>query len=166
MLATVNYQVESRKFHTENDYAVNRLMGFNKAYIYNDTNNSGELRLIPRKINNLQQDVTYPRTVEMYCDAVTGKCREILVTEIGGGKWAMNDFWNQVRDDLNDVPIWKRDENNIHMQLNPDALIYDTPMGDRIRGEWHLVRLMNDAESKYQMMFKWMDADVRRDELV
>jgi hypothetical protein len=163
ILAAVEYRNESRKYHSENDFAVNRMQGFNKAYVYNNLANAGELHLIPKIMNDLRQEIVYPRVVDLRCDGTGGKCREILATETHGGKWAFNDFFNQVRDDLNDIPIILRDDNNIGMQVNPAALTWKGTIGERMRGDWHLVRLVNDAESRYQMLFKWLGADVRRD---
>jgi hypothetical protein len=149
MLCYVEYWMECRRYQDEWDYAVHQRAGFNKAWIYNATNNSGELRLVPRELNNTAQDIKYPRMVA----SGTGYAKEILTTEMYG-KWRFNDFFNQTRDENNRLPIWRRDRNNIMMETDPKALQWGRTWQDRLRGEWFMLRLENDAESRYQMLFR------------
>jgi hypothetical protein len=154
MLTFVEYWMESRRYADEWDYSVYNGVGFNKAWVYNSTNNSGELHLVRRKRDNTAQDIMYPRTVENWKDgAKTGLSSEILATETDG-LWRFNDIFNRVRDDRNRLPIWKKDRNDLLMELDWRAIRWQTEWQDRMRGEWFMTRFVNDSESRYQMLFR------------
>jgi hypothetical protein len=144
MLGHAGYRMECRRYQNELDYAVHRMTGFNRAWLFNQTNHSGELHLIPRERDNMVQDLRYPNLIYPY--------KEILATELDG-TWRFNDFFNQVRNDLNNIPIWRRDVNGIMMEPDMRAIQWNTVWNDRMRGEWFLMRLENNMESRYQMLF-------------
>jgi hypothetical protein len=152
ILNYVEYGMECRRYQNEHDYAIDRKTGFNKAWLYNQTNNSGELHLVAREKNNTVQDLRYPNLVYPY--------KEILSTELEG-KWRFNDFFNQVRDDLNHIPIWRCDENDIMRELDMRAIKWSGTWNDRLRGEWFMLRLSNDVESRFRMLFQMAMQDSR-----
>ena len=71
-------------------------------------------------------------------------------------KWTFNYFFNQVKSDRNNLPIWNYDVNAIEKKLNMKALSYNQRMQDRLRGDWFFVRLSQDKESRYKTIFKWL----------
>lgn len=146
ILMNIQYRMEARRYHSEIDWAVHRTTGFNKAWVYNDRNNSGLLNLIPEEKNDMYQKVNYPR--------VDGDSTSILATEVDD-RWSINDFFNRVKDDQNNVPLWVKDANDINKEVNGDAIYFDSVWLDRLRGDWFLVRYSNDQESRFKMMFRW-----------
>lgn len=147
LLASIHYWLDSKRFHNNYDFAENRRKGFNKAWIYNNSQNSGQLNLVLAERNNNYQKLQYPKIGDYYTD--------ILITE-ENKKWNFNTFYNRVKDELNNIPIWKNDFNQIEMQLNPKSLKYNQNWQDRLRGDWFLLRLTQDEESRYKTIFKWM----------
>lgn len=146
ILTNIQYRMESRRYQNEIDYSVHRMVGFNKAWVYNNRDNSGLMHLIPEEKNNWAQKLRYPRAV--------GDGTEILATEIEEG-WNINDFFNRVKDNQNNVPQWIKDVNDINKEVNGEAVYYNSIWKDRLRGDWFLVRYSNDKESRFKMIFRW-----------
>ena len=149
VLKSVEYWMDTRRYHNEFDFAERRNIGFNKAWIYNHSVNSGQLNLITELKNNLNQKLNYP--------IVRKNSQDILATQ-NDKKWTFNYFFNQVRNELNNVPIWKYDENQINKFINKPALKYNKTWQDRLRGDWFLMRLANDSDSRFKQIFKWSNS--------
>ena len=146
ILSNFQYRMDARRYQDEVNYQVNRMTGFNKAYFYNDTNNSGELRLVMAEKGNLSHQLRYPMTGNGF--------RDILVTEVDQ-KININDYFNEVNDDLNNLPVWRKDVNDINREIDTRAIDYIRPWRDRLRGDWFLARLVNDEESRFKMVVRW-----------
>ena len=146
ILSSVEYWLDSRRYHNEYDYAENLHKGFNKAYIYNETNNSGLLNLVRSEKNNLYQKLQYPK--------FTNNGMDILTTE-KDKKWTFNTFFNRTRNENNNVPIWNYDNNAIDKVINISSLNYQQKFLDRLRGDYFSVRFIQDEESRYKNIFKW-----------
>lgn len=149
IMKTVEYWLDTRRYHNEYDYAEKRDLGFNKAWIYNNSNNSGQLNLITELKNNQMQKLQYP--------VKNGNAMDILATEYDK-KWTFNQFYNQVRNETNNIPIWLYDKNALNKSLNMKALQYNQVWKDRLRGDWFLIRLQQDKESRFKFIFKWMNS--------
>ena len=147
ILKNVEYWLESRRYHNNYDYAEGSKVGFSKAWVYNNTNNSGQLNLFLAEKNNRYQQLQFPK---IHSDSM-----DILVNN-EDKKWTFNYFFNQVKSDRNNLPIWNYDVNAIEKKLNMKALSYNQRMQDRLRGDWFFVRLSQDKESRYKTIFKWL----------
>lgn len=152
ILASVEYELDARKYSDNVNYTLDRKVGLDSVVIYNETNNSGELRLVPEEKNNMYQKVSYPR----YGDFFT----EILDTEVYR-RHKINEFFNRVADDRSDVPVWNKDSNDIDKELNPVALEYHPTWLDRLRGSWFLMRLKKTI-SDTKIIFQWMISEDKR----
>lgn len=150
ILSNIQYRMESRRYHSEIDFAIRRSTGFNKAWVYNHRDNSGLLNLIPEEKNNWAQKLRYPR-------AENGGM-SIIATEESEG-WAFNDFFNVIKNNENNVPQWIKDINDIEKEINADAIYYNSIWKDRLRGDWFLVRYCNDDETRFKMIFRWQSND-------
>lgn len=148
VLESVSYWLDSRRYHNDYDFAEKRNEGFNKAWIYNNSNNSGRLDLITEEKNNLFQKTMYPK--------FTGLSNEILATE-NDKRWSFNYFFNEVRNELNNNPIWLWDKNSIEKFINIDTLNYRKVFKERLRGEWFNVVLSQDKETRFKYIFKWIN---------
>ena len=152
ILASVEYELDARKYSDNVNYTLDRKVGLDSVVIYNETNNSGELRLVPEEKNNMYQKVSYPR----YGDSYT----EILDTEVYR-RHKINEFFNRVADDRSDVSVWNKDANDIDKELNPAALEYHPTWLDRLRGSWFLMRLKKTI-SDTKIIFQWMISEDKR----
>lgn len=146
IFSVFDYDMDSRRYHSRVDFATKRIVGFNKMTVYNETNSSGLMNLIPSDKNDMRQKLIYPKT--------NHDSRDVLVTE-DVLRWSINDFFNFVRNDLNNIPLFNKDENDIIKTVNMDAMSYSTMWHDRLKGGWFLIRLENDVESRFKMIFKW-----------
>lgn len=152
ILTSVEYELDARKYISDVDYTLDRKVGLDSIVIYNDTNNSGELRLVPEEKNNLMQKVSYPKVGNNYT--------EILDTEVYR-RHKLNDFFNRVDDDRSGVPIWVKDENDIMREVNPDALNFRKNWLDRMRGSWMLMRIKK-VISDTKIIFQWIIGEDKR----
>lgn len=147
ILVSIEYWMDTRRYHNEYDFAEKRNVGFNKSWIYNNSENTGQLNLITEIKNNLYQKTQYPKNV--------AGATEILVTE-NDKKWTFNHFYNRVRNELNNNPIWLFDKNVINKRINLPALQYNQVWKDRLRGDWFLLRLQQDGDTRFKHIFKWV----------
>lgn len=150
ILSNFQYRMDARRYQDEVNYQVSRMTGFNKAYFYNDTNNSGELWLNMAEKGNMSQQLRYPVTAADH--------REILVTEVDQ-KVNINDYFNEVNDDTSNLPTWRKDPNDIGREIDTRAIDYRRTWRDRLRGDWFLARLVNDIESRFKMIVRWFSSD-------
>jgi hypothetical protein len=147
ILQNVEYWLEARRYHNEYDYAENAQIGFTKAWVYNNTNNSGQLNLYLAEKNNRFQQLQFPKFHSNSMD---------ILTTNNDKKWTFNYFFNQVKNELNNVPIWNYDINAVEKVINEKAISYSQRMQDRLRGDWFFVRLSQDKESRFKTIFKWL----------
>ena len=144
ILNTISLNIEAKRYQNLWDFSQDKEKGFNKAIIYNNTNNSHLLELIPQK--TASQSNRYPIT--------KANSQEILFTPLEG-KHTFNYFYNRVRNQDNNIPIWDNDLNRINKTLNPLALSFrGKPLLEKLRGENFLIRLINDNESRYNILLK------------
>jgi hypothetical protein len=144
VLNSVSLNVEAKRWQNKWDFAQNNQVGFNRAVIYNHTNNSGNLIL------DLQKTLTdiskYPKT--------TSEGQRILFTT-HEGKHTFNYFFNRVKNENSNIPQWLWDKNRINKTVNPKAVSFKGLTSlDRMRGDTFIVRLTQDLESRYQITLK------------
>jgi hypothetical protein len=145
-LASVEYELDARKYVDDVNYTLDRKVGLDTITIYNDTNNSGEIHLVPEEKNNLAQRISYPKIV--------GDHTEVLDTEVYR-RHKLNDFFNRVDDDRSETPIWIKDDNDINKSVNPDALNFRRSWLDRLRGSWMLMRIKKLISNR-KIIFQWL----------
>ena len=138
----------SKRYHDNFDYAVWRKKSFNKLVVFNQTNNSGILHLdYDDKALKSQYPIKINRTEQ-----------KIQATHFDEQLW-VNYFYNRVKREESHLPIWNWDDNEINKQLNPDAISFDSKrILERIRGDWFVVKLVQDNTSQFKHYFKWMIA--------
>lgn len=147
ILVSAKLWMENRRYQNNTDFAVNENVGFNKMWIYNHVENTGQLNINIAKPNDRSQYFTVPKHKD-------GE-EDILITQYYG-VWKINHLYNRIRNDLNNSPQWLRDKNDINKVLDPRLFQYLTPLPNRLRGDWFLLRLTNDKESRFNMIMKWI----------
>lgn len=144
-IETVGYWVDVRKYTNRYNYANVFGKSFNKAYIYNDFQNSGLLELTPQNTNDRSQVRNFP----MY----NGQSTLILQSEVNN-KWSFNHIYNAVRNERSGLPLWISDNVDINKEVDNSQLDLSARRKDRIRGEYFLTRLIQDKDSRFKMLFR------------
>lgn len=147
IMSSVNYWLDSLVYQNDYDYAQNTNVGLDSAIVYNNTNNSGKLKLIRREENNRFQYTKYPKY------NLDGSSE--ILSSYDEGSWRFNDFYNRTINENNNVPIWKYDINAIEKVINPQAISYKTSWLDRIRGDYFMIRFEGGSDTRYKQIFKW-----------
>jgi len=145
-LNNIHYWLDTKRYSGRYDFSEKRGLGFNKAVVYNKSNNSGNLNLVKAEKNNLFQQTQYPKHNNTSLD--------ILATE-DDKKWSFNHTYNLVKDETNNIPIWLNDCNEILKQINIKSVSYTSNWKDRLRGDYFLVRLIQDLKTNFSMTLKW-----------
>jgi len=145
-ISTIEYWLEARKYYNNWDFADAFGVGFNKAIVYNSHQNTGLLNLNHQKNNDLSQQIRFPKYNQNSTD--------ILQTEIGG-KWAFNYLYNIIKNEKSMLPVWLNDISNVDKSINNILLNYKPTFKDRMRGEYFLVKLSQDIESRFKLLFRF-----------
>lgn len=154
-LNSVEYNLDVIRYHNEYDTFFNRTKSFNKAIIYNDNQTSGLLTFKVADPENLAESFEYPKlTLQGY---------EVLITN-SENIWHFNDFFDVSKNQLNNLPLFNYDCNNVNKKLNPIALNYDKPDFDRagIRSRQSKIRLIQDVESNYKFLLNFSQINNRQ----
>lgn len=145
ILECIEYYLDVRKYYNKYNF-VNRVgVGFNKAIIYNDHQNTGLLNLIVQDINDIRQNIFFPQHNINSVD--------ILQTEINN-KYSFNYLYNVIKDERAGMPIFISDNSNITKVLDDRLLDYRYIHKDRLRGDYFRVRLTNDKETRFKFLFR------------
>ena len=105
--------------------------------IYNDNNNSGLLKLNQQtKLQDLSAK------------------EEVFYTTLDG-KHTFNYFYNRVKNQDNNIPIWLNDKSRINKKLNNLAIAFTgKKLLERMKGNTFLVRLIQDSDSRHNILLK------------
>lgn len=144
-LENIELWMEGRRYHDEHDYAYNPDVVFNKLWIYNNREASGELKLVPQR--TLADNRKYPE--------LNGNVQSILTTNTND-RWNINYFFNRVSKERLNQPIFNWDNNQIKKSFNNSIVKFK---GKRVleplRGDFFTVYLGYDTDSRYEVEFKW-----------
>lgn len=146
-LEDVSFFLETRKYYNYYDSTNIFGKGFNKSYIYNHFQHSGMLNLVKQESNNMHQWSQYPKYNYDSIDILQSE------TEVGG-YWSFNNILNHVKNERSGIPIFLNDVVNVNKEINIIAMDYRKRLRDRIRGDYFLVRLIQDDFTQYKMLFK------------
>lgn len=142
-LGSISYMLDSRKYFNEYDYIQNKEIGFDNAYIYNNSNLSGRLKLVLQK--TLRDLSKYPKTV--------GNTQQILQSQ-QDGIMSFNYFYNRVKKEFSGIPLFKNDVNGVDKEINPTAVSFFGKRSlERLRGDSFIVNL-SSSETKHKKIFK------------
>ena len=142
----IEYWLDIRKYYNKHDFSDVVGNGFNKAVVYKNDQNTGQLELRRQVNNDLSQSLRYPK--------YNANSTEVLQTEIGG-KWSFNFLYNRIRNEKAGIPLWLYDCPNVEKTLNHKLINYQSTYQDRLRGDYFLVRLTQDVNSRFKYMFRY-----------
>jgi hypothetical protein len=146
VLEHVEYWLDVRKYYNRYNFADAFGIGFNKAVIYNSYQNTGQLNLVHQDDNDMRQNLLYPN---YNADSI-----DILQSEING-KWSFNYIYNLIRNERSGLPIWIYDCSQVEKTLDNRLLNYTYDYKDRLRGDYFILRLINDQESRFKFLFRF-----------
>lgn len=148
ILQDIQVWMISKRYHNESDFAIWRKKGFNKSMIFNQTNNSGLLHL--EYVDNYRKS-DYPKFISNTEQKIAATHFEEQIH--------FNYFYNRVRNEEAHLPIWNWDDNEINKTLNDKMISFTSKkVLERIRGDWFIVKLIQDHSSQFKHYFKWMFA--------
>lgn len=143
-LEALNYYMECLRYHNTHDYSENNNIGFEEMVIHNRSNNSGRLKLLRQQ--TIAQLSKYPITNPDGSQTVLQANDE--------GMWSVNYFYNRVKNQDSNIPIWNYDDNQIEKELNQTAVsFYGKRVLERLRGQDFLVNLKS-KETQHKKIFK------------
>lgn len=142
----VEYMLDVRKYYDKYDYSDVYGVGFNKAVVYNNQQNSGLLELVHQKENDMSQSINYPQ--------FNANSISILQSCINN-KWSFNYLYNLVKNAKSGLPLWLYDSAKVNKTLNDPLLDYRSNYKDRLRGNYFKVQLTNDLESRYKFILQY-----------
>lgn len=146
VLQSISFSTEARRYQDTYNYSVNRYLTYNKAIVYNDLCNSGLLNLVPRT-KDLRDISKYPIT--------RNGSQDVLITSVNE-IWNLNYFFNRVKNDLNNIPVWVKDSNDIYKQINNNTVsFHGKSVLERIKGENLKVRFIYDKDSRYNISYNF-----------
>jgi hypothetical protein len=146
MLNSLSLNVEAKRYQNQWNSSVWKGVGFNKLTIWNNTSNSGQLNLVGQK--TISDARKYPKT------SSDGNSQDILFVP-QDGKHNINYFFNRIMNQDSNIPMWKRDKNNINKELNNRAISFrGKRTNERIKGDVQLINLTNDLESRFNIILR------------
>lgn len=119
--------------------------GFDTLTIYNNTDNSGRLKLTPLK--NYRDLTKYPINNPNNTQTITFVPQD--------EKHLVNYFYNRTRREDRNIPQWIYDRNQIMKDINPKAVKFTgKQLLERLRGNSFIIRLENESESRFKINLK------------
>jgi hypothetical protein len=151
IVTDISFALDVKRSHNHFDTSSILDVAFNKAIVYNETQNSGLLELNVVDEDNLRSVLSYP---EKLADRtkIAMKRNEYLFS------------FNQFADITfqNNLPRFINSCNNANKVLNLKAINYQNMRLDNnyIRSDKSYVKLINDVHSKYKFIFKGLISEM------
>lgn len=144
-LNSVEYYCEAIRYHNDFDPVYNSNKTYNKVIVYNERQTTGLLNLNISNPNDLSEIIRYPK--------ITPNGLDILVSN-SENTWKFNTFYNVVKNNSNNLPLFIYDCNHVNKQLNPLAISYTVSdlKKELIKGRMNKVRFIQDKESNYKFI--------------
>lgn len=149
ILNSISLNLEGKYYLNDWDSVIDKDKSFKNLFIYNATNNSGLIELIPQKA--LADVRKYPIT--------NGNTQQVLFTS-EDGKQNVNYFYNRMINQNNNIPMFTTDKNNIFKTINNSAVsMKGKRVLERLRGEYFTVRLEGIDDTRYNLILKNVVSD-------
>ncbi len=151
-LSSVNLWTEARRYNEKYNFSYSPDITFNKSIIFNNVVNSGLLILVPQK-NSLVGNKNYPKLNN-------DNSQQILISNKDNFEWSYDYFYNRVKNNVSNEPNWIWDDNQIVKTVNPRAVSFvGKRVLDRLEGDYFLVNLKYDKDSRFKLIHKWGTQD-------
>lgn len=145
-LENTSIWMDVKRYHNEYDFSYDKNITFNKAWIYNHRENSGQLNLVPQ--TSFYQARKYPITNR-------DNTQDVIITN-QDHNWTLNYIYNRTISEDNNLPLWIWDCNQIDKTVNNKAVKFGgKKVLEYMRGNWFLIRLQQDKTSQYNLTYNW-----------
>lgn len=141
-LQSISYMMDAVRFHNKDDQ-YNTIVGFNKAIIYNNNQNSGLLELELTDNKDLFKNKLYP-ILDTYSTKILQVNKE--------NKFSFNQFKD--RKNKTNVPSFIKSKNGVDEMLNIDVIGNNTFNYSPIMGNSNNIKLIQDKHTNYKLIFK------------
>ncbi len=147
-LNNVGFFTEARRYQDKYNYASDVTKVFNKAVVFNNISNSGNLNLVPQK-NNLIFNKNFPKTN-------SDNTQDILISNVDNFKWNFDYIFNRVKNNISNEANWLWDDNQIDKTINSKAVVFGGKrVLDRLEGDYFLINLTYDSDSRFKIIHKF-----------
>ncbi len=143
MYEDFSYRLDVRRYRNEFDYGYYQ-DNFDTMVLYNDRESTGLLNLITQVPNSQLQLVQYPN--------FNASSIDILATN-QDYTWSVNYFFDNVRENYTQ-PLWINNLDNVNKTLNNTAFNYVPSFKNHIRGQYLIVQLSQNDESRLKFIFE------------
>lgn len=154
-IESISWNAQLRRHHNEYDFAPIEDNPFTSVTIFNNYENSGRLSAV-RNTGARSQLSRYPITNP-------DNTQDVLIS-YDNYRYNLNYFYNRVRSNRNNEPIWNWDANQIQKTINPRAVsFYGKKTLERLKGNFFMIRLERDGNTNYDLDFRWSEQTVNQD---
>lgn len=148
-LESISWSAQLRRYHNEYDYAPIEANPFTSVTVFNNYESSGELTLV-KNTGSLAQQSRYPIT--------NSDNKQDVLISYDNYRYNLNYFYNRVKSNSNNQPIWLWGCNQIDKVINPKAVsFYGKKTLERLKGNYFMVRLKRNGSTNYDLDFKWAE---------
>ena len=145
-LSSIEYWLDSRRYKDKVNYATVINEGFEEVHVYNDTETTGIMKLVPEDRNNRRQQILLPRLVNNVLN---------IIVNIRDKKWNFNTLNNRIKKDGVNVSQIIKDVNEIYKIPNEKVLDTSGIMKDKLRGNWFKVHLKR-YKTTHKIIVQWV----------
>lgn len=143
----VEYKLDVRKYENTYDY-LHKELNFNKAFVYNNRETTGNLDLVTAQRNNLFQYTNYPQ--------YNANSIGILVHN-EDDTWRFNHFYNIVLDtNINPIITHNLNRTTKNPTLAANTLDYTSRYKNYFRGQWANIVLTQDTDTLHKYIFEYL----------
>lgn len=145
MLNAISVKMDVLRYQNEWNFAQWSGKNFDIMTIFNNTNNSGRLKLVQQRA---------PRDTSRYPITNSDGTQSILYTSKDEG-YNINYFYNRIKNESRNIPQWLWDKNMISKSLNSNIITFTGKrVLERLKGDSFVVRLENNSESRFKFNLK------------
>lgn len=142
----IRFRLDARRYSNEYDFGNWDKYSFDRAYVYNNRESSGQLNLVFMEPNNFDQLIEYPKQNNQSWDILLGWDEEM---------YYFNTFYDIVKNPHNS-PIWNNTLANDNKVLNQNAHDYRMTEKNHFRGSYGQIRLEQTKESRLKFIFQFL----------
>jgi hypothetical protein len=148
VINSIQYVLDTVRYHNEYDYYYNKDINFNELIISNEHQCTGIVQLVNRNKSDLTQLSVYPKQL-------TDRT-QILATN-SENVWKVNGFYDLTKSHTNNVPFFRNTCAADIKTLNQNSINYFKPTIERarIRAKQSKIRLSNSIYSNYSFKFNF-----------
>jgi hypothetical protein len=144
ILNSISLNIEGVHYINDWDWTIDKDKSFKNLFIFNQTNNSGLLELVPQK--SLADVRKYP---------ITESDRQKILFVSESGKQTINTFFNRTVNQNNGIPMFTTDENNIFKTINKSSVNFGGKrVLERMRGEYFQIHLEGIENTNFNLILK------------